>query len=647
MLRIAKVVLFKHGVGYFEREGTVHGDETLEFHFKASEMNDVLKSLTVLDMAGGHVASISYESTLPTEKRLEDIAFRLPDGGSLSGLLEQLKGARVEVSVGSQSVVGVVAGLETEWRRVDRETLSEKRLVLLCEGSSVQAFALQELKQVKLLDESVQRDLQHLLDVLIGSKKKDVKRLTVFSRGQGERAISASYVVETPVWKTSYRLILGGEKPLLQGWALVDNTQDEDWGDVQLTLVAGLPVSFVHDLYSPRYQRRPTVAVADQEAYAPPVVEEGFAAAEEADVMTMVRSAPPPPAAMPKPKAPPSRAAMALQSAPVRAKTSQVGDLFEYRIERPVSVKRGESALVPILASAFEGKRVALYNRDTREENPMSALLLRNTTGLTLEGGPATVLENDSYLGEAMLELLRPGDERIVPFSVELGCSVLIDHKSSLGAVHRTRIASGMLHFHKYREARTIYHLHNKTEQPLDLFLDHRFHRGYELVNTLTPVATTENYLRFRMEVPVGREQVFTVIERGDDHEMIGLANLSREQVGVWLQSQTLGAAAHAALADVLGLNDVLRELNGVISQHEQELKRIGESQERVRKNLSALGDSKDERSLRERYVADLGAEEDALRDLMRVIQQSQRERERLRVDLAKKVRDLSFDSAG
>ncbi len=653
MLQIVKVVLFKHGIGFFERQGEVKDDVAVDLHFRASEMNDVLKSLTVLDLADGHVASISYESTLPTEKRLEEIAFRLPDGHGMSGLLEQLKGARAEVDIGSETVPGTIAGLETEWRRVERENFSKHRLVLMGNDASMQAFDLEELKQVRLLDDSVKKDLQHLLDVLIGSKKKDIKRLTIFARGKGERPLVASYVVETPVWKTSYRMILAEPEPLIQGWALIDNTQDEDWTDVRLRLVAGLPVSFVHDLYSPRYRRRPEVQVDEEEAYAPPLVEDMLYEAEVAEEAPAVAGAapqgfglpPPPPAAAPARQSPRRRAAAVAKSVKVQTRTKKVGDLFEYAIERPVTVKRGESALVPILSSAFKGKRVVLYNRDTREDNPLSAVLFENTTGLTLEGGPVTVLEGERYLGESMLETVKPGDERIVPYSVELACTVAVDHESGLSTVARTRIAGGVLEFLRYRELKTIYRINNKTDSDLDLFLDHRFQRGFELADTPEPNAVTENYRRFRFDVPKRGKHTFVVKERGDERQTIGVASLTREQVEVWVESETIDAAARAALDGVLGLNDLVRELNAVLAQQEREVKRIQDNQKRVRQNLQSLGDSKDERALRERYVAELSQEEDTLKDLSTAIVQAQRERERLVAELQKTVRELSFES--
>src|SRR5207253_2613899 len=112
-----RVVLYKHGVGHFEREGTVDGDATLSLTFKQVEVSDVLKSLTVLDLDGGHVASVSYDSTKPLEQLLAEVALSIPDKDSLAGLLPQIKGARVAMFSAGERVEGVLLGVDTAQRR--------------------------------------------------------------------------------------------------------------------------------------------------------------------------------------------------------------------------------------------------------------------------------------------------------------------------------------------------------------------------------------------------------------------------------------------------------------------------------------------------------------------------------------------------
>jgi hypothetical protein len=658
-LPIKKVVLYKHGVGYFERSGPIEGDASIELHFRAQEMNDVLKSLTTLDLGNGHIASVSYESTKPLERQLEDIAITLPDENSITALLNQLKGAKVKLEAGSRRFDGVIAGLERTTRREGTQTIETHSLGLLVEGQTLLTFDLIHVSSISLQDEGLKKDIQHLLDVLISGKKKDQKKLTIFAQGPGKREVVASYTVETPVWKTSYRILLGTHMPVLQGWALVDNTQDEDWEQVELTLVAGLPISFVHDLYSPRYKRRPVVQVREEEAYAPPELEtaapDPFAAMDKD--MDMAHGGPfaggmaPVPAPMAKAgRAVPamasrSRAAAREESVPVQARTVEVGDLFHYEIKNPVTVKRNQSALVPIIQGPFEGKRVAVYNREVREKNPMSAVFFKNTTGMTLEGGPVTVLEDDTYVGEAMLDTMKPAEERLVPYSVELGCLVAIDHKSELLAARTAKIASGSLHLLRYRLAQTIYLVENKTDRKLDLFLEHRFNKGWDLVDTEKPFETTENFYRFRFDVPPRKTVRFVVGERVNDKETFLLESADRDTLKVWVDARYIDEPTLLALEEMVKLSERSRSLAQKIQRREEEQKKIFANQERVRKNLAALGSGPDERTLRERYVAELGKEEDRLKELHDLVEKLKEQKDAAAKELRDKLHELRFET--
>ena len=651
MLPIRKVVLYKHGVGYFERVGDVEGDTSVDLHFKAAEMNDVLKSLTTLDLTDGLIASISYESTKPIEKQLEDISIRLTDVNSLTDLLAQAKGARVVVNLGTKKVEGTIIGIETVTRNDGDLTLTSNRLVLLVDGEALQSYDLLDISSTVFLDESLRKDLQHLLSTLISAKRKDRKKLTIFAKGNGKREIHASYVVETPIWKTSYRVLLGSEKPLIQGWALVDNTQDEDWENVALTLVAGLPVSFIYDLYSPRYKRRPVVRIQEEEAYAPPILEqaeEGFAD-DESFPAGMMMSESAVPAAAPallrkkSAKISPNRSAAA-KPEPVQTRTVEVGDLFHYEIENPITVKRGQSALVPILQKTFDGKRVAIYNSEIREKNPMSAILFKNITGMTLEGGPMTILEEENYVGESMLDTMKPDEERIIPYSVELGCIISIDYSRNFTAYHLSRILHGTLHLYRYVVQKRTYIINNKGDKKLDLFLEHRFNQGWELVETVTPIERTENFYRFRMEIPPKQTTKFIVKEKGDTSETFSIQNMNRETIRVWLESKYISNTVSDNLHELAELNEEVEKFNRQIDALETEIKAVFQDQERLRDNLKSLGNSENERGLRERYVSEMSKDEDKLRDCRNEIRKLKIEKDKVEKELRDRIEALQFE---
>lgn len=650
-LPIRRVVLYKHGVGYFERRGHIQGAQQLHLDFKARDMNDVLKSMTVLDLSGGTVSAISYDSTKPLEKLLEEATIRLPDTGSLSALLGQMKGARVRVRFGAERVEGSIVGLETLPRAEGEAVLHRPYLTLLV-GDTLRSFDVLEVAELSFLDDAVRRDLEFYLATVLSSYKKDVKRLSILTSGEGERELFVSYVLEAPVWKTSYRILLEeGEPPLLQGWAVVDNTGDEDWEDVSLSLVAGLPVSFVHDLYSPRYLKRPVVQVQTEAAVAPVIPEEAMEMALAEPVDELEGAMEEVPVRMMAAPAPRAQAKAALRrealerTASVQTVTQEVGDLFEYRVDKPVTVRRNQSALVPILLSKFEGQRVLLYNRATREKNPMACIELHNTTGLTLEGGPVTVSEGDTYVGEAMLDTMKPADKRFVPYAVELACRISMEHVSESTPVFRAMLARGVLTTVYYNLRRARYTVSNKAPRSQVLYVEHPRNSGWELTDTLDPAETTDNFWRFKLELEPGKSLDFTVTERTQGYHTYHLTGVSDEQVRAFLASGFIDEPTAAVLREVVALRVRASELEQQERRLEQERSQLFKDQERIRANIESLKDSPSQRGLAERFVAKLNEQENRLEAIAQELERLARERLKSNEELASKLQGLAFST--
>ena len=270
-LPIRRVILYKNGVGYFERQGRVAPNQPARFAFKAGQMSDVLKSLTVIGRGGGRVSAINYDASETSERLLSRFPFKLPPGADIGVLLDQLKGAQVRITAGANRIKGAVVG--TRKVRLDEHREATQATLLLSNGE-LKNVLLSDVGSVKLLEANLQKDLGRYLEILSSWRRRDLRTLTLTSAGA--RDLIVNYLVETPVWKTSYRLILDDEKQgFLQGWALVDNTSEDDWENVQLTLVAGRPISFIQDLYRPLYTQRPRVAVRPGRL-AGPVLHEGM-----------------------------------------------------------------------------------------------------------------------------------------------------------------------------------------------------------------------------------------------------------------------------------------------------------------------------------------------------------------------------------
>ena len=273
-LPVRRVVLYKSGIGYFEHLGRVSGAQTVSIDLTSGQLDDVLKSLTTVDLGGGQVTGITYNTEAPLEEQLRKL--RLPLGADVSrtALLEALRGARVEVRAAGAIVPGRILSVDSQVRGKDETQRTVDELTIVGEGGDVRTFELGPGVGVTIVEGELRRDLGQYLDVIGAARSQEVRRLQVAARGSGSRDLFVSYVSAVPVWKTTYRLVIpteAGRKPFLQGWAIVDNTLGEDWSDVELSLVAGAPQSFIQPLSKPIYTERPVVPIQTGTLVAPEI----------------------------------------------------------------------------------------------------------------------------------------------------------------------------------------------------------------------------------------------------------------------------------------------------------------------------------------------------------------------------------------
>jgi len=262
-LPVKRVVLYKNGVGYFEHSAHVRGNQELNIDFTSGQLNDVLKSLTAVDLGEGRITSVRYNSVAPLDERLR--ALRLPFGEQITrgDFLLALRGAKVEVHSGAVTVSGRLLSVEKERRSNGKGDFYDATLFsVVTDSGEMKNFELGPATSVRLAERDLSEEVSRYLNLVGSSRARDLRRMTISDVGTGEREIDVSYISEVPVWKSTYRIILSQKpnvKPLLQGWAIVDNTVGEDWKDVQLSLIAGSPQSFIQQISQPYYTRRPVV----------------------------------------------------------------------------------------------------------------------------------------------------------------------------------------------------------------------------------------------------------------------------------------------------------------------------------------------------------------------------------------------------
>jgi hypothetical protein len=278
-LPVRRVILYKTGVGYFEHLGQIRGDQKVQIDFTSSQLNDVLQSLTVLDLNGGRIAGVNYNSEAPLSQRLGMLRLPLEEKTDLSKFYAALRGARLEVRSGTSVITGRLLSVERKTRVSGGTTLEVDLATLVTDAGEVRSVEITPAVSVRLAERDVTQEVGRYLSLLASVRQEDLRRMTIATNGSGERQLYVSYISEVPVWKTTYRIVLPSKnesEPLLQGWAIVDNTVGEDWSNVELSLVAGAPQSFIQQLSQPYYARRPVVPLPQNAQLAPQTHDTGM-----------------------------------------------------------------------------------------------------------------------------------------------------------------------------------------------------------------------------------------------------------------------------------------------------------------------------------------------------------------------------------
>lgn len=752
-LPIRRVILYSNGVAYIERRGTVTGSAAINLSFKQSQVDDVLKSMVVLDLGRGRVGAVSYNSSAPPSARMADIPFSIsPESaeeagaGGLAGVLSQLQGARVAVTTtNNRQVTGSI--LTVERRRspsaADKPPVTARALVISSESGELSSFDLADVRAVRLLDEGARRDVSEFASASASARRRDAKTIVVTSEGAGRREMLVSYIVAAPIWKTTYRVVLDAAgQPFFQGWAIVDNVSDEDWVDVSLSLISGAPVSFVQQIQKPLYRYRPVVSLRTDLKLSPQVYEpqeldyaagtangsivgvitdsagavipgatvrvenanggaerteltnsegkykitglpsgtyrlmasaSGFARYEMQDLR--VRGSSPTTVNLSlqvgvvsetvtvtgddsalEINASQSRKELATVSVGralaegnagvVAAATGDdVGDLFEYRIDQPVTVRRDRSALIPILQTRMDGARVSIFNEAARAGRPMNGLLLKNTSNLTLEDGALTVFDADAYAGEALLERLNAGEQRLISFALDLGTLVNVRAQGGQTPVYQVRIANGTFHAYYDQTSEKLYTITNQTERPRTVYVEHPVRDEWELsADTPEPETKTANYYRFRVELKPHTTTPLSVVEKRELADNYAISNITPREIELFVARKYLDDATRSALQKIMDVKSRVALLNARLAEINKEANLITEDQKRLRDNIQTLTNTAEAKQLIARYVGKADEQETRLEQLTRERQTAGEERERLQRELDAAMRALSVD---
>ncbi len=661
-LPLKRVVLFSSGVGFFEHDGKVTDNAKVDLKFKVKDINDLLKSMVVQDFDGGHVSTVGYGSNDPLDKRLSSFAVNLNGNPTLAQLLEQIRGEKVETDAPNR-IVGTIVSIETRKTEVGKDHFIDQTVMNVSTDSGLRSVILESAGAIRLLNPTLDAELRKALGVLATAHETDKKTVSLDFRGEGNRNVRVGYIEETPIWKTSYRLVLGEDKkPFLQGWAVVENPSEEDWNDVQLSLVSGRPISFTMDLYQPTYIPRPQAHLELFSSLGAQTYEQDLAK-RDMEFRRAADGAPSNgPAVAMAPAAPAARRAMGAVGGAARAPAAQnfigggnvaaeppppplnlnqgvesaatagnVGELFQYAIRTPVTLSRHESAMLPIVNSDVKAEKFSIYNPAVQAKHPLNGLKLTNSTDLYLMQGPITVFDGETYAGDALIQDIPPGSERLVSYALDLDTEVAPLSKSRPDEITSIRIAKGTLIIDRKFARSQEYTVKNSGKKAKKVLIEYAHDPNWKLVTPKEPAETTRDHYRFAVDAKPGEPAKLVVDEERTEPQMIALTNVDQNTVAFYVRSNKVSDKVKAALNNVIeqkqGIQDVVQKRG----QLEQQIRTINEEQARIRENMATLDHATD---LYKRYVKKFSDQEDEIEKLRPQIKELQDRERQLRKSL-------------
>ena len=605
-LPLKRIVVFSSGLAYYEHSGLLSAQSVLSLPFKTAAVNDALKSLVINDPASPN-PSVSYQSEQTLLQTLRSLSVDLSDEPGMADILSRLRGAEVELSA-PVSISGKVMGIELREASVSPFSENMEPWLSLYTPQGLKLINLKDINTLQFKDGQINHDLNRALDLITSSRKQNTRDLVVQLPGSGSRQVSLSYVIPSPVWKVSYRLDLGAKdgKPLFQGWAIVDNDGDTDWNNVELSLAAGRPASFIQNLYPPYYLSRPVLPLAiagaaSAQSHEGGYISMGFTGGEarktarnnesmvlaerqaeeyyDESAMSMSLDS-----AVPAPRA---VAGGTIQG----AAGSAAGDQFEFTIRKPVSLDRRMSAMLPLVESALEGRKLIIFSGAVpanTASHPRLGAELTNSSGMKLPAGPITVYDGGTYAGDALIEFWNQDEKRLISFGEDLSVNASVSETESR-AVSAVTLSGGLMTISRSLTQFKTYTFKNTGEQSKLLVVEHPKTPGTTLVSPEADEVTPGAY-RFTMTLQGGRELLVMVSEERPLHERISLTNLRPEAFASYASNQEIPANVRTALQRAVELLRNVSASETALDETESRRDYLEAEQDRIRKNLEASG---------------------------------------------------------
>lgn len=650
LLPITRVLLYKNGMAYIVRSGQITAPMSLAFH--PADMNDVLKSFTAWNPNTNALYSVGYTTGIPSSRMLGRFPFDITGSDiGMGGFLAQVKGAEIHLTLDATTMEGKLAAVQPADRVITQQTTTpDYHLTVLLYDGSLKTVWLSDVKSFEFVDPQLRNQLKSYLEVL-SEGRQDVTREVRIYPGATPGPIQVAYLQQFPLWKTSYRIDLLAKEGRVQGWAQIDNPTGESWSNVEVSLLSGSPVSFNMNLYDPIYTNRSTVAVPNSQVASPRqyeaatnasiVAQAGLGSRGNAsggafdtvgglglDTVNATRNGMSTLSAASVGSlplvgnnvldlltvTPGYRESAALQQAASpptfqQATSTQVEDFFEYKFPFPVQLASRQSALLPFLQKKMNIERLSIFNSRTDRSNPRLGARIDNNTDIPLEAGPVTFFEDGRYAGEAVLDYLAISEKRLVSYGIDNEIQISGKQQSQPETTTRLTVAKGLAMLYMESVLTTTYEIRNKGTQKKTLIIEHPRVNNRKLKGA-EPWETTDGFYRFRVTLEPGQMTTLPVSETVSRQNSLSLQNLTRPQLVLFSGKETPDTL-RSKLGQIVDIQEQIATLNADVKSTQGKVDTLFQDQARLRENITALRDSREDQELHKRYIDTMNKQED------------------------------------
>jgi len=275
------------------------------------------------------------------------------------------------------------------------------------------------------------------------------------------------------------------------------------------------------------------------------------------------------------------------------ASAAKVGELFQYTVGN-VTLPRQKSAMIPVVTDDVQVERLSIYNQAVLPRNPLNGARVRNTTGKHLLQGPVTVLDAGAYAGDARIDDVPPGQERLLSYGVDQQVVVDATKVREDSAIQTGKILKGVLEVTRKQVFTQDYLNENKSDHDKTLLIEHPVRQGWKLVEPAKADESTEQVYRFKGKVAAGKQSKLTVKQEVITGQQIAILPTDIGQLEFYARTGEIPKNVRDALAKAISLKYAMVDTQRQIAERQQRVNEITQEQTRIRENMKTVTSNSD-----------------------------------------------------